>query len=169
MVKISVIYDTTYGNTKLVAEKIVEGMKEVEGIYIAIRDIEDVDLEDIVDSDAILIGGPNHWGSPTRIILKLIDNLGKIDLNAKWIAVFDTYLGWDFNKTTEKMERRISEKIPKVTIIASGLSVKVKEMRGPLEEGELSKCKDFGMIVATHLKLLMLKFEGGSPISIFAS
>ena len=156
MVKIFIIYDTMYGNTRLVAENIMKGMNEIEGIEIAIRDIEEVDLEDISDSDAILIGGPNHWGNPTRIIMKLIDNLGNIDLKTKWMAVFDTYLGWDFKKTTMKMEKRISEKIPGVTIIASGLSVKVKEMRGPLNEDELSKCRDFGMIVANHLKLYYL-------------
>jgi flavorubredoxin len=158
-----------FGNTRLVAENIVERMKEIEGIEITVRDIEEVDLEDVANSDAIFIGGPNHWGGPTRIIIELIDNLGKTDLDAKWMAVFDTYLGWDFEKTTKKMEKRISEKIPGVTIIASGLSVKVKEMRGSIEEGELSKCKDFGMIVANQIKLLLLKFEGGSPISIFAS
>jgi flavodoxin len=29
MVKVFVVYDTKYGNTKLVAEKIVEGIREV--------------------------------------------------------------------------------------------------------------------------------------------
>jgi len=169
LVKIFIVYDTMYGNTRLVAENIMEGMKEIEGTEIAIRDIEKVDLGDVADSDAVLIGGPNHWGGPTRIIMKLIDNLGKIDLKAKWMAVFDTYLGSEFKKTTMKMEKRIGEKIPGVTIIASGLSVKVKEMRGPIDEGELSKCRDFGMIVANHLKVLLLKFESGSPISLFAS
>jgi flavodoxin len=35
-VKAFVVYDTKCGNTKLVAEKIVEGMMEVEGIETAI-------------------------------------------------------------------------------------------------------------------------------------
>ena len=29
MVKVFIVYDTKYGNTKLVAEKIVEGMRKV--------------------------------------------------------------------------------------------------------------------------------------------
>jgi len=32
LVRVFLVYDTRYGNTKLVAEKIVEGMKEAEGI-----------------------------------------------------------------------------------------------------------------------------------------
>ncbi|MCP8305620.1 MAG: flavodoxin domain-containing protein, partial [archaeon] len=73
--KVFVVYDTKYGNTKLVAETIVEGMREVEGIETAISDVEEVDLERVADYDAILIGSPNHWGGPVRGIKKLIDKL----------------------------------------------------------------------------------------------
>ena len=62
LVKVLVVYDTKYGNTRLVAEKIVEGMREVERIETAISDVEEVDLDRIVDYDAILIGSPNHYG-----------------------------------------------------------------------------------------------------------
>ena len=110
MVKVFVVYDTKYGNTKFVAEKIVEGIGEVEGIETAISDIEEVDLEKVADSDAILIGAPNHIGRPSRTIRKFIDKLGKLDLKAKWVAVFDTYLGGDFEKAVKKMEKRIGER-----------------------------------------------------------
>ena len=93
MVKVFVVYDTKYGNTKLVAEKIVEGMREIEGIETVISDVKEIDLEKITNSDAILIGSPNHWGGPSRTIRKFIDELGKLDLKAKWFAVFDTILG----------------------------------------------------------------------------
>ena len=152
MVKVLVVYDTKYGNTKLVAEKIVEGIREVEGIETAISDVEEVDLENVADSDAILIGSPNHWGGPARSIRKFIDKLGKLDLKAKWFAVFDTYLGGDFEKAVKKMERRIGEKVPGLKLIIPGLSIKVGGMKGPIVEGELPKCKDFGRKIATQLK-----------------
>ena len=62
MVKVFVVYDTKYGNTKLVSETIVEGMKEVKGIETAISDVEEVAIEKVADYDAILIGSPNHMG-----------------------------------------------------------------------------------------------------------
>jgi len=62
---------------------------------IAISDVKEVDLERIADSDAILIGAPNHMGRPARTIREFMDKLGKLDLKAKWVAVFDTYLGGD--------------------------------------------------------------------------
>ena len=152
MVKVFVVYDTKYGNTKLVAEKIVEGMREVEGIETAISDVEEVDLENLADSDAILIGSPNHVGRPARSIRKFIDKLGKLDLKAKWVAVFDTYLGGDFEKAMKKMEKRIGEKVPGLKLITSGLSIRVGGMKGPIVDGELPKCKDFGKKIANQLK-----------------
>jgi flavodoxin len=152
LVKVFVVYDTKYGNTKLVAEKIVEGMREVEGIETAISDVEEVDLERVADYDAILIGSPNHWGGPVRGIKKLIDKLGKLDLKAKWVAVFDTYIKGDFEKAVKKMEKRINEKVPRLKLIIPGLSIKVGDMKGPIVDGELPKCKEFGKKIADQLK-----------------
>jgi len=50
------------------------------------------------------------------------------------------------------MEKRIHEKVPNLKLTASGLSIKVGGMKGPIVEGELPKCKDFGKKVATQLK-----------------
>jgi len=153
MVKVFVVYDTKYGNTKLVAEKIVEGIREVEGIETAISDVEEVDLEKVADYDAILIGSPNHIGGPVRGIKKLIDKLGKLYLKAKWVAVFDTQLGGNqFEKAVKKMEKRIGEKVPSLKLITSGLSIRVDGMKGPVTDGEFSKCKDFGKKIANQLK-----------------
>lgn len=152
MVKVFVVYDTKYGNTKLVAEKIVEGMREVEGIDTAISDVEEVDLEKVADYDAILIGAPNHLGGPSWTISKFIDKLGKLDLKAKWVAVFDTYIKGDFEKAVKKMEKRINEKIPSLYLITSGLSIRVDGMKGPITDGEIPKCKEFGKKIATQLK-----------------
>jgi len=152
-VKVFVVYDTKWGNTKLVGETIVEGMKEVEGIETTISDVEEVDLKKVADYDAILIGSPNHIGGPVRGVKKFIDKLGKLDLKAKWVAVFDTNLGGNqLEKAVKKMEKRIGEKIPRLKLIAPGLSIKVGGMKGPIVDGELPKCKDFGKKLANQLK-----------------
>lgn len=151
MVKVFVVYDTKYGNTKLVAEKIVEGMREIKGIETVISGVKEIDLERITDSDAILIGSPNHWGGPSRTIKKFIDELGKLDLKAKWFAVFDTYLGGDFEKAVKKMEKRIGEEIPSSKLITSGLSIRVGGMKGPIVEEEYPRCRDFGKKIANQL------------------
>jgi flavorubredoxin len=153
MVKVFVVYDTKYGNTKLVAEKIVEGMREVAGIETAIADVKEVNLERVASSDAVLIGSPNHAGRPARGIDGFIDRLSKLDLKTKWVAVFDTQGGGKgFEQVVKKMEKRISEKVPSLKLITLGLSIKVTGMKGPIAEGELPKCVDFGKKIATQLK-----------------
>ncbi len=152
MVRAIIVYDTKYGNTKLVAEKIMEGIGEVEGIETAISDVEKIDPKEAANYDAILIGSPTHFGGPVRGINRFIDKLGKLDLKAKWVAVFDTYLGEDFEKSVKKMEKRINEKVPRLKLIASGLSVRVDGMKGPVTDGEFPKCIDFGKKIANQLR-----------------
>ncbi len=151
MVKVFVVYDTKYGNTKLVAEKIVEGMREVDGIETAIADVTEVNFEEVASSDAVLIGSPNHVGRAARGIDAFIDKLGKLDLKTKWVAVFDTHMTQDM-RAHAKMEKRIGEKVPGLKLITPGLSIKVDGMEGPIAEGELPKCIDFGEKIATQLK-----------------
>ena len=152
MAKVIVVYESKYGNTKLVAEKIVEGVREVEGIETVLSELKEVDLNKIVNYDAILIGSPNHFGGPTRSIRKFIDKLGKLPLNGKLFAVFDTYIGKDFEKAVKKMEKRINKKVLGMKMISPGLSIKVQGMKGPIQEAELPKCKEFGKKLATQIK-----------------
>ncbi len=152
MVKVFLVYDTKYGNTKLVAETIAEGMNEAEGIETTLGDVEDTHPEKATTFDAILIGSPNHFGGPVGGINRFIDKLGKLDLEAKWTAVFDTYLGEDFEKAVKKMEKRIGEKVPRLKLITPGLSIKVDGMKGPITDGELPKCREFGKKIANLLK-----------------
>ncbi len=154
MAKVIVVYESKYGNTKRVAETIIEGMREVEGIDTVLSELKEVDPNTIRDYDAILVGSPNHIGGPTRSVNKFIDTLGKLSLKGKLVAVFDTYIGKDSEKAVKKMEKRITEKAPNLKLVTSGLSIKVRGMRGPILEEELPKCNEFGNKIATQIKKL---------------
>ncbi len=152
MAKVIVVYESKYDNTRLVAETIIEGIREVSGTETVLSELKEVDLNQLSDFDAILVGSPNHIGNATRGIRKFIDKLGELNLQGKLTAVFDTYLGGDFEKAVTKMEKRISKKVPELELVVSGLSIRVKGMKGPIAEGELSKCKEFGIKTATQIK-----------------
>ncbi len=154
LTKVIVAYESKYGNTKLVAEKIIEGMKEVKGIKTALGELKEIDLNEIPDYDAILVGSPNHFGGPTRGVKKFIDKLGKLNLEGKMFAVFDTYIGGVFEKAVKKMEKKIKEKAPGLKQIAPRLSIKVQGMKGPILEEDFPKCKEFGKTIATQMKTL---------------
>jgi flavodoxin len=154
MSKVILVYESKWGNTKLVAETIADGMREGSGIEILLNELQEVDLNLLADFDAILIGSPNHIGNATRGIRKFIDKLGKAKLGGKLIAVFDTYMGKDYEKAVKKMEKQISEKAPDLELVAPGLSIRVDGMKGPITEGELPKCKEFGAALAAQVSKL---------------
>jgi flavorubredoxin len=152
LAKVIVVYESKYGNTKLVAETIIEGLKKVKGIETVLSELKKVDLKEIPGYDAILVGSPNHFGGPTRGVKKFIDKLGKLNLKGKSVAVFDTYGSGNFEKAVQKMEKKINEKVPGLKLVTPGLSIKVQGMKGPILEGELPKCKEFGNKIATQMK-----------------
>jgi flavodoxin len=152
MAKAIVVYESKYGNTKRVAEAIVEGMREVPGVEAVLNEVKEVELDKLIEFDAILVGSPNHMGSATKGIRKFIDELGKLSPGVKLGAVFDTYIGRDFEKAVKKMEKQIGEKVSGLKLATPGLSIKVEGMKGPISEGELPKGKEFGVKMASQLK-----------------
>jgi flavorubredoxin len=150
--QVIVVYESKYGNTKLVAETIAEGVREVEGTEAVVSELKGVDLNKIPDYDAILVGSPNHVGGPTWSIKKFIGKLGRLPLGGKSFAAFDTCLGISSEQAMKKLEKRICGKVPGSKLVTPGLSIGVKGMRGPILEGELPKCKEFGNKIATQIK-----------------
>jgi flavorubredoxin len=149
--EVIVVYESQYGNTKRVAETIVEGIREVGGIETKLTNVSDADLDTIPNYDAILIGSPNHASGPTRSVKKFVDKLGKLPLQGKGFAVFDTYTGKNFEIALKKMEQRIRDRVPALQMIVPGLSIQVQGMKGPIVDTELPRCKGFGTDVANKL------------------
>ncbi len=146
-----VVYQSKWGNTKTVAEKIAEGMNLTAGIETTVRSLNEVDADLIADSDALLIGSPNHIGKPTGGIKRFISRLGKFKVKTQGIAFFDTYIGKDYEKAVKKMEKHAAETLAGIKVLLPGLSIRVDGMKGPITEGELPKCVEFGTTVAACL------------------
>ena len=149
MARIIVVYESKYGNTRRAAEAIAEGAAETPGVEAVVKELKEVDPDRLAEYDAIVVGSPNHIGSPTRRIKKFIDRLGKLKLEGKMGAAFDLYL--QQGKAVGKMEQQLGEKAPGLKLVAPGLSVRVEGMKGPIAEGELSRCREFGARVAAAL------------------
>ena len=150
MARIIVVYESKFGNTRRAAEAIAEGAGETPGVEAVVKELKEVDPKQLVEYDAIVVGSPNHVGSATRGIKKFIDHLGKLDLEGKVTAAFDLYL--QEGKAVGKMEKQLGEKAPGLKLVSPGLSVRVEGMKGPVAEGEIPRCRDFGARVAIGLK-----------------
>ena len=153
MARAIVIYESKYGNTRLVAETIAEGIRQASGVEPEVRELKEVNPEGLTEFDAIVIGSPNHMGNATRNIRKFIDGLAEFSFEGKLAAVFDTYIGRDLEKAVKKMEKQMGEKAPSLSLAAPGLSVRVEGMKGPIAEGELPRCQDFGIKIGNRLKV----------------
>jgi flavodoxin len=153
--KVFIIYDSKYGNTKIVAENILENLMQAEGIEADIGYAKEVDPQKLICYDALIIGAPNHMGRPSQTIQKFIDGLGKLDLKAKNGAVFGTYSGRvrPLDRAVKKQEIILEKKLPNLKLLSPSLSIKVKGVTGPISEGELSRVKEFGKRIANQLKL----------------
>ena len=153
LTKFIIVFSSWFGNTRKVAEAIGRAVSQNEENQVLVKEIKEVDPKEVLDYDVILIGSPNHMGGPTRSAKKFIDELGKLDLKGKRGAVFDTYVRENVhvNKAVRKMTKRINQKVPGVKLIADGLSILVKGVRGPLAEGEIAKCEEFGNKISSQL------------------
>ena len=152
MAKVIVIYESKFGNTKLAAETIIDGMKRIPGIEAFLSEPKAVDQSKLANFDAIVIGSPTHIGSATRGIHKFVGNLGKLGLDGKLVAIFDLHMGLETGRVVGKLEKQIAEKAHGLKIAVPGLSIRVDGMKGPITEGELPKCREFGEEIATQLQ-----------------
>lgn len=73
MAKALVIYYSRGGNTKKMAESIVEGIKK-EGIEVAIKAVSEVDVDELLKYEAIVIGSPTYYGTMSAEIKRLLDD-----------------------------------------------------------------------------------------------
>jgi len=144
MTKALVVYDSKYGNTKIVAERIADIVRKEGSIETGLSYVEDFNMNQIPGFDVLVIGAPNHMGRPSRRARKFIKRLGKLDIGGKRIAFFDTCLKTEEGKATGGMEKRIRDFTPGVQFLSPHLSVLVDGMKGPITEGEQPKIEEFG-------------------------
>jgi NAD(P)H dehydrogenase (quinone) len=82
MAKALVIYYSRSGNTKKMAESVLEGVKK-EGVEALLKEVKDVEADELLKYDAVIIGSPTYYGTMAAEIKKLLDDSvkfhGKLD------------------------------------------------------------------------------------------
>jgi flavodoxin len=154
MVKVFIFYDSKYGNTKLASEKIAEGLR-AEGIAVDLGYVKEICPEIATKYDAIVLGAPNHMASPSQAMKGFIEQLAKVDLKARFVAVFGTYAGKERlqDRAERKLEVMAQANLPKLKLLLPGLSVHVRGVSGPIVDGEMLKCIAFSKRLAQQVSL----------------
>jgi len=155
-----VAYDSVFGNTGQVASVIAEELEKA-GHQVALVNLRlsrDVPL----DGDFLLVGSPTRVARMTGKSKRFVKKLDAKTWGAKPVAVFDTHSPYPEDpKEREKSLKwiepgaagRLSELAAKRGLNVRGppLRCVVKDLKGPLAEGELEKAREYAREFAASL------------------
>jgi len=90
MAKVLVVYDSKSGNTEKMALAVAEGVKQVQGVDVAVEKADQTSLEDLQAADGIIMGSPTYYGQMSAKLKELIDKSTEIhgELEGKVGAAF---------------------------------------------------------------------------------
>ena len=148
-----VVYDTSYGNTKKVAETIAETLRE-SGIEVNLFHVKDVKKLSAKDYSFLVLGSPTKFGTMSFAMRGFLGKVKSEEWMNKPFAAFDT----ENPENVEKKQGSASEKIAakllekKMNQLTPVLKALVHEMKGPLLEGEIERTKEYAKGLAAKLK-----------------
>jgi len=147
-----VVYDSVFGNTKLVAEAIAQEIAAA-GHQADLRYLRE-DVPRAAGADFLFIGSPTRMGKMTRATKRFVKRLGKETWGDRPIVIFDTY--GPVPKTAEELAKARKWLEPGAAgrladlARANGLAVRTPALRcevtglkGPLGPAELDKARTY--------------------------
>jgi flavodoxin len=148
-----VVFDTSYGNTKTIAEIISETLKK-SGIEIATFYAKDVKKLSAKDYNFLVLGSPTRFGTMSLTVKGFIGKVKGEEWANKLFAAFDTENPENMVKNEWSAAEKIAEKLKekKMNQLLPVLKAAVLGQKGPLKEGEVERIKDYARELAIKLK-----------------
>jgi menaquinone-dependent protoporphyrinogen IX oxidase len=153
-----VIYDTSHGNTKKIAETIAETLKASE-IEVDLFDVKEAKKLITNDYNFLVLGSPTKFGTMSFAIKFFLGKVKSEEWINKPFAAFDTENPENVEKArienkewsaAEKIATKLKEK--KMKQMLPVLKALVLGLKGPLVEGEIDRAKGYAAELATKLK-----------------
>jgi flavodoxin short chain len=142
MPRFIIVYNSTTGNTKALADAVMEGARSLE-LDTQIFDAFDANADELMAADAIGFGVPTFNYHPAKPIMRLLDELSKKDVKGKIAVVFGSY-GWSGQGAPA-----VAEKLREIGFKVLDPVIRVKYKPS---ENEIDGCKLLGKDVAMHVK-----------------
>ena len=153
-----VIYDTSYGNTKRIAEAIAETLKE-SGIEVDLFYVKDVKKLSAKNYNFLVLGSPTKFGTMSLAVRFFLGKVKSGEWMNKTFVAFDTENPENVERSqaenkdwsaAEKIAEKLRDK--KMNQLLPVLKAIVFGQKGPLKEGEIERTKDYARQIATKLK-----------------
>jgi NAD(P)H dehydrogenase (quinone) len=77
-----IAYHSVSGNTEKMAKGVAEGAKTVPGASVVLKKVGEVTADDLLSSDAVIVGSPVYFGNMSGEVKTFFDN---------WLLKFDFY------------------------------------------------------------------------------
>jgi flavodoxin len=156
-----IAFDSYFGNTRSVAEAMKEEIERTghEAALLNLRTSREVPSE----GDFLMVGSPTRFKKMTRPAKRLVKKLDAKAWGAKPVAVFDTFSPYrgDDPKKAESSKKWVDPGAAGFLIALAekrGLKVRtpplrcsVKDMKGPLDDGELDRAREYARQFASSL------------------
>lgn len=131
-----VVYDSAFGNTKLVAEKVAE---IIGGKVMLVSDFHKADL---VGTELLVVGSPINGWMPLPSVVTFLDSFKPGELSNVKATAFDTRVKlFIHGDAKDKIAKKLSQAGAEIIVIPNAFYV--KGTKGPLLEGELEKARDW--------------------------
>lgn len=144
--KITIIHDSTYGNTKHLAETMASSLKKDTVLCLS---VEDALVRDCTHSDVVIFGSPTQGGQPTKRFLEFFQSMSNTALSEVRVACFDTrFRETDLNFFLRTLLRVIGYAAPKMDAYVRTKGARVCgepegfiviKKDGPFAEGEVQR------------------------------
>jgi menaquinone-dependent protoporphyrinogen IX oxidase len=154
-----VIYDTSSGNTKKIAETITETLRE-SGIESDLFYVKDAKKLNAKEYSFLILGSPTRFGTMSFAVKSFLGKVKTEEWMNKPFAAFDTENPENVEKSqaenknwsaAEKIADTLREK--KMIQLLPVLKALVEaKMKGTLLEGEIDKAKEYARQIVTKLK-----------------
>ena len=144
-----VVYDTSHGNTREIAETLKESGMEVAVLY-----VKDVKKLSAKDYDFLVLGSPTKFGTMSFAMRFFLNKVKSKEWVNKPFAAFDT----ENPENIERKEGSAAEKIAAKLVekqmnqLLPVLKAVVLGMKGPLQEGEIERARAYARELALKLK-----------------
>ena len=147
--KIIILYDSLFGNTKKIAEVIADTAASLHKTRLINAD--EVVFKDLKGVDLLIVGSPTQGGRPKQTLQLFLDQLAPGSLKGIGVAAFDTrFLEKNLNFVLRLLVRTIGYAAPKIEtalvnrggrLLVPSMGFIVEGKSGPLAKGELERAR----------------------------
>lgn len=146
--KISIIYDSVYGNTEKIANVINEVLSKKNEV--GVKKVTEAKLKDLQGKDLVVIGSPTHGGRASKAMQVLLNMLTNESLKGVRVAVFDTsvatykqnffmkgivkFFGYSAPRVANTLKKKGAEIVSVQTFFVMGI-------KGPLKDDEIERVR----------------------------